>query len=149
MAASLGYCTVGSNRLEEAKRFYDALLGSAGITPAFEHPSGGRVYGRDGGFCFGVLGAYNGAPASVGNGAMVSFRLESREEVDAFHASSGARRRRRGGAGPARPNLLLQLFPRSRWQQAVRLPHRRGRRLRRQGQGVPAGAQIDAEFEIA
>ncbi len=26
---------------------YDALLGSAGITPMFEHPSGGRVYGKD------------------------------------------------------------------------------------------------------
>ena len=30
--ATLGYCTVGSNCLEKAKIFYDALLGSAGIT---------------------------------------------------------------------------------------------------------------------
>ncbi|HVY02623.1 MAG TPA: hypothetical protein VG983_03115, partial [Caulobacterales bacterium] len=28
--ARLGYATVGSNKLEEAKAFYDALLGSAG-----------------------------------------------------------------------------------------------------------------------
>ena len=49
-------CTAGSNRLEEAKTFYDALLGSAGITPLFEHPSGGRVYGKDGGLSFGVRG---------------------------------------------------------------------------------------------
>jgi catechol 2,3-dioxygenase-like lactoylglutathione lyase family enzyme len=88
MAAQLAYCAVGSNRLEEAKRFYDALLGSAGITTAFEHPSGGRVYGRDGGFCFAVLGPYNGEPATVGNGAMVSFSLDSRAEVDAFHAKA-------------------------------------------------------------
>ena len=40
--AVLGYCTVGSNRLEEAKTFYDALLGSAGISLMFEHPSGGN-----------------------------------------------------------------------------------------------------------
>jgi hypothetical protein len=40
--ATLGYCTVGSNRLGDAKSFYDALLGSAGIAPLFEHPSGGR-----------------------------------------------------------------------------------------------------------
>jgi hypothetical protein len=34
--ATLGYCTVGSNRLEKAKSFYDALLGSAGIKPLFK-----------------------------------------------------------------------------------------------------------------
>lgn len=84
--ATLGYATVGSNRLEAAKAFYDALLGSAGITPAFDHPSGGRVYGQDGGFCFGVLGPYDQQPASVGNGSMFAFRFESRAEVDAFHA---------------------------------------------------------------
>src|SRR5271154_2916796 len=106
MAASLGYCTVGSNRLEEAKHFYDALLGSAGITPAFEHPSGGRVYGKDGGFCFGVLGAYNGEPATVANGAMVSFRLDSREEVDAFHAKALAL----GGVDEGAPGLRAPTF---------------------------------------
>ena len=35
------YATVGSNDLERAKAFYTALLGSAGITPMFPHPSGG------------------------------------------------------------------------------------------------------------
>ena len=45
--ATLGYCTVGSNSLEKAKVFYDALLGAAGMTSLFEHPSGGRVYGKD------------------------------------------------------------------------------------------------------
>lgn len=37
--ATLGYCTVGSNQMEDAKTFYDAFLGSAGITPLFEHTS--------------------------------------------------------------------------------------------------------------
>ena len=64
MPGTLSYSTVGSNRLDEAKRFYDALLGSAGLTPAFEHPSGGRVYGRDGRFCFAVLGPLDGQPAT-------------------------------------------------------------------------------------
>jgi hypothetical protein len=36
--AVLGYCTVGSNQIEKAKNFYDALLGAAGISPMFEHP---------------------------------------------------------------------------------------------------------------
>jgi catechol 2,3-dioxygenase-like lactoylglutathione lyase family enzyme len=84
--ATLGYATVGSNDLARAKTFYDALLAPAGITTLFDHPSGGRVYGRDGAFVFGVLGPYDGRPATVGNGGMISFRCGSREEADAFHA---------------------------------------------------------------
>jgi catechol 2,3-dioxygenase-like lactoylglutathione lyase family enzyme len=86
--ATLGYGTVGSNRLEEAKAFYDALLGSAGITPMFEHPTGGRIYGSKGSLTFGVLGPYNGKPATVGNGAMFAFRLDTPSEVDAFYAKA-------------------------------------------------------------
>ena len=86
--ATLGYCTVGSNSLEKAKMFYDALLGVAGMTGLFEHPSGGRVYGKDGNACFVVLGPYNGKPASVGNGGMIAFRCDTPEEVNAIHAEA-------------------------------------------------------------
>ncbi len=40
----VSYMTVGSNRLEAAKAFYDALLGSIGMKGVYEHPSGGRLY---------------------------------------------------------------------------------------------------------
>ena len=86
--AKLSYCTVGSNRLALATAFYDALLGSAGISPLFEHPSGGRVYGREGTFCFGVLGPFDGKPATAGNGSMVAFQFDTRADVDAFHAKA-------------------------------------------------------------
>lgn len=86
--AMLGYCTVGSNRLVDAKTFYDALLGSAGFTPMFEHPSGGRIYGKDGNLGFGVLGPYDKKAASVGNGSMFAFRFDTQAEVDAFHAKA-------------------------------------------------------------
>ena len=49
-----GYATVGSNRLNEALPFYDALLAVVGVTTLFEHSSGGRVYGTPGGTMFGV-----------------------------------------------------------------------------------------------
>lgn len=84
--AALVYATVGSNRMEEAKAFYDALLGAIGIGPVFEHPSGGRVYGRNGMPNFAVLGPHDGQPATVGNGSMFAFGFRTREEVDAFHA---------------------------------------------------------------
>ena len=86
--ARVSYMTVGSNRLEEAKAFYDALLGTIGMNPVYEHPSGGRLYRGKGVGMFGVLGPYDGNPACVGNGMMGGFDFESREEVDAFHAKA-------------------------------------------------------------
>lgn len=84
----LAYCTVGSNRLAEAKAFYDALLGGAGLQALFEHPSGGRVYGAHGVPNFAVLGPFDGKPATVGNGSMFAFSFDSRADVDAFHAKA-------------------------------------------------------------
>ena len=82
----LAYATVGSNRLPEAKAFYAALLGDLGITHLFDHPSGGAVYGKDGALQFGVLGAFDGRAATVGNGTMIAFKAADRASVDAIHA---------------------------------------------------------------
>jgi catechol 2,3-dioxygenase-like lactoylglutathione lyase family enzyme len=84
----LGYATVGSNRLDDAKKFYDTLFAGTGVAGAFEHPSGGRVYGKDGALFFGVLGPYDKKPATAGNGSMVALNFDSRAEVDAFHAKA-------------------------------------------------------------
>jgi catechol 2,3-dioxygenase-like lactoylglutathione lyase family enzyme len=86
--AKVSYMTVGSNNLEAAKGFYDALLGSIGMKGLYEHPSGGRLYRGKGTGLFGVLGPHDGQPACVGNGVMGGFDFESREEVDAFHAKA-------------------------------------------------------------
>ena len=86
--AKISYLTVGSNNLDKAKVFYDALLGTIGMAPAHEHPSGGRLYRGKGTGLFGVLGPYDGNPACVGNGMMGGFDFETREEVDAFHAKA-------------------------------------------------------------
>jgi catechol 2,3-dioxygenase-like lactoylglutathione lyase family enzyme len=86
--AKVSYMTVGSNKLEEAKAFYDALLGSIGMKGLFEHPSGGRLYRGKGTGLFGVLGPYDGNAACVGNGMMGGFDFDTREEVDAFHAKA-------------------------------------------------------------
>ncbi|KRA66532.1 glyoxalase [Caulobacter sp. Root655] len=86
--AKVGYFTVGSNRLEEAKAFYDALLGSIGMASVHEHASGGRLYRGKGTGLFGVLGPYDGNPACIGNGSMGGFSFDSVEEVAAFHAKA-------------------------------------------------------------
>jgi hypothetical protein len=84
---SLSYCTVGSNDFEKAKEFYDQLLASAGWEVLFEYPSGGRVY-SDGISIFGVLGPYDGRPATTGNGTMFGFKFDVPEEIRAFHAQA-------------------------------------------------------------
>jgi catechol 2,3-dioxygenase-like lactoylglutathione lyase family enzyme len=84
--AKLNYTSIGSNRLDEAKAFYDALLPLAGFAPAMEHHSGGRAYANVDGQIFGVFGPYDKQPATVGNGSMLAFAFDAREEVDAFHA---------------------------------------------------------------
>ena len=111
MGAILGYATVGSNDLERAKAFYDPLLAMAGITPMFPHPTGGKVYGRDGFFCFGVLGPFDGKPATVGNGTMISLRFDTRAEVDAFHARALALGGTDEGApGERAPKFYMSYF---------------------------------------
>jgi hypothetical protein len=95
-----GYVTVGSNRLEEARLFYDALMAGIGWAPLFDHGSGGRVYGG-GDSMFAVVGPFDGRPASVGNGTMVGFALGSRDLVDSFHVAALAL----GGCDEGAPGL--------------------------------------------
>lgn len=84
----LNYATVGSNNLPRAIEFYGALLGTIGWTGVFDHPSGGRLFGKPGTSWFGVLGPVDGKPATVGNGSMFGFGLGSVEAVEAFHAKA-------------------------------------------------------------
>jgi catechol 2,3-dioxygenase-like lactoylglutathione lyase family enzyme len=82
------YATVGSNRLEEAKHFYDELLALAGMAPMMDHPSGGRIWRSEDNRLFGVLGPFNGEPATPGNGSMFGFFVDSRDKVSAMHAKA-------------------------------------------------------------
>ena len=84
---SLSYHTVGSNNLEQAKAFYDELLGSINWKGTYDHPSGGRMY-TDGNTLFAVLGPYDGNPSTVGNGSMCGFKFDTIEEVIEFHAKA-------------------------------------------------------------
>jgi catechol 2,3-dioxygenase-like lactoylglutathione lyase family enzyme len=108
--AVLAYATVGSNRMDEAKAFYDALLGQAGFSPLFDPPSGGRLYGS-GATAFGVLHPQNGQAATAGNGAMLGFRCDTRGEVDALYAKAlelGGTDE--GPPGPRGPEFYMAYF---------------------------------------
>jgi catechol 2,3-dioxygenase-like lactoylglutathione lyase family enzyme len=108
---ALGHGSVGSNNLDQAKAFYDALFETVGVTPLFEHPSGGRIYGKDGKIFFVVLAPFDGRPATAGNGSMHGFSFDTTEEVRAFHAKAldlGAANE--GQPGERAPNFYMSYF---------------------------------------
>ena len=82
------YATVGSNRLEEAMAYYEALLGSIGWGPLFDNPGGGRFYGSVTEGMFAVVRPFDGNPATVGNGTMAGFAFDTRAELEAFYAKA-------------------------------------------------------------
>ena len=81
------YATVGSNKLDAAMAFYDGLLPHFGMPKLLDNPDGGRFYGLPDDGMFAVVAPYDKAAATVGNGAMVGFFLDSPAEVDRFHAT--------------------------------------------------------------
>ena len=79
---------VGTNDLERAKSFYDALLGTLGVKPGFVDRH--RVFYRTPTGVFAVSLPINGEPATVGNGSTIGFACSSGEQVDAWHAAGVA-----------------------------------------------------------
>ena len=85
----IGYITLGTNDLEKARAYYDALLGSIGAKRLMELPQGFTLYGTGWGRPgIAITPPYNGEPAVPGNGNMVAIVMDSRDKVDAFHAKA-------------------------------------------------------------
>jgi len=84
----VGYVTLGSNDLERAVSFYDALLGELGAKQ-FMNDDRMVIWGRDMGVgMLAVCTPYDEGRASVGNGVMVALTVEAREGVDRLHAKA-------------------------------------------------------------
>ena len=79
---------LGVNNLEASKKFYDALLGTLGISPGFANKN--RYFYRSPTGSFGITVPINGEPATHGNGSTLGFNMQSPEQCDAFHAAGAA-----------------------------------------------------------
>ncbi len=82
----INYLTIGTNRFDEAVAFYDALMSAMGAARAYATE-------RNVGWGWGVgtpmfilTKPYDQRQATVGNGSMVAFDVETPEQVDALHA---------------------------------------------------------------
>lgn len=89
VSAALTYATVGSNDVERAKQFYDALFDSIGVGVLWRHPNGGSVYGvSPEQWYFGIIGPLDDQPMRPASWPAVGIKLDSIEAVDFLHAKA-------------------------------------------------------------
>ena len=74
---------IGTNDLEKAKAFYDQVLGTLGVAPAFV--DGHRIFYRTPTGIFSVSKPIDGAPATPANGGTIGFACSSPQQADAWH----------------------------------------------------------------
>ena len=76
---------IGTNDLEKAKSFYDALLGTLGVPPGrVDHH---RVFYRTPTGVFAVSKPIDNKPATPANGGTVGFVADTPEQADSWHAA--------------------------------------------------------------
>ena len=84
----IGYATLGTDDLDRARAFYDALLAEIGARRILEFPETGfTMYGtgaRTPGLA--VCRPYDGQEARPGNGTMVALVVDRRDLVHRVHA---------------------------------------------------------------
>jgi catechol 2,3-dioxygenase-like lactoylglutathione lyase family enzyme len=83
------HVAVGTNDLEKAKRFYDAVLGALGYGESLPRAAGGYVYPSDSGF-FIICEPRDGQSATPANGGTIGFTCQSTGEVDLWHSAGVA-----------------------------------------------------------
>ena len=79
---------IGTNDLDKAKSFYDALLGTLGVPPAMV--DGHRIFYMTPTGIFSVSKPIDGKPATFANGGTVGFAASSPDQADAWHAAGVA-----------------------------------------------------------
>lgn len=79
---------IGTNDLDRAKVFYDALFAAQGVPAGLVDRH--RIFWRAPDGVFSVSLPIDGQPATVGNGSTVGFACKSAAEVQAWHAAGVA-----------------------------------------------------------
>lgn len=76
---------VGTNDLDRAKSFYDAVLGTLGVPPGAVDRH--RVFYRTPTGVFSVTLPIDGQPATAANGGTIGFACATPAQADAWHAA--------------------------------------------------------------
>jgi catechol 2,3-dioxygenase-like lactoylglutathione lyase family enzyme len=86
--AMIGYVTLGTNDLKRAVAFYDTLLAEIGAKRMMESEDFVAWSVKPDAPGLGVTKPFDKKPASVGNGVMVAFQVESEDQVRALHSKA-------------------------------------------------------------
>ncbi len=81
----IGYVTLGTNDLECAARFYDPLLKEIGASRFMETDDFIAWAVSPDKPALSLTKAFDGNPATVGNGVMVALAMRSPDQVDSFY----------------------------------------------------------------
>ena len=81
----IGYVTLGTNDIQRAGKFYDALLGEIGAKRWMDFPKFIAWSAGPNQPALSVITPYNGQPATVGNGVMVALAVKTPAQVDALY----------------------------------------------------------------
>jgi predicted lactoylglutathione lyase len=84
----IGYVTLGTNQLDKAVEFYDALFGSIGVNRMMETETFVAWGTSMSSPAVSIMKPNDGNAATAGNGTMIAIALGSPEKVDAFHAKA-------------------------------------------------------------
>jgi catechol 2,3-dioxygenase-like lactoylglutathione lyase family enzyme len=102
----IGYVTVGTNDIDRAAKFYDALFGTLGAGRFFDTDTFIAWATGPSAPAFSVTKPYDGNAATVGNGVMIAIAMDSTDKVDAFYAKA----LELGGTDEGAPGLRLDNF---------------------------------------
>ena len=75
----IGYTTIGTNDLEKATAFYDALFADLGLKKIAPNDRLVLWSSKAGAAMLGVITPFDGQAASVGNGTMVALMVDDAE----------------------------------------------------------------------
>ena len=81
----IGYVMLGTNKFDEAAKFYDDLLATIGVGRMMEDEKFIAWSPGMGTPAISICKPYDGEPACVGNGVMVALVVDSRDKVDAIY----------------------------------------------------------------
>lgn len=81
------HVTIGSNNVEKAMEFYDAVMAALG-NERFYAAENAVAYGTAAGAKIWILAPFDGNEATAGNGAHVAFLAPNREAVHDFHEAA-------------------------------------------------------------
>jgi catechol 2,3-dioxygenase-like lactoylglutathione lyase family enzyme len=110
------YICLGTNDLARATRFYDAVLGTLGLSrcdvsaeAGWDDWAGWGTYEQAGAvqLALWVCRPFNGKPATAGNGTMIGLQAKSWQQVQGFHAAALAH----GGVSEGAPGIRPQYNP--------------------------------------